>query len=107
MNCFYSWIFLFLLFITSHLSLQANLDNGKKLYVKCILCHGKDGEGKRSMNAPKIGGQHADYLFQQLINFKSKKRRNPQMYPFIMGLKEQDFKDLSEYIQRLRKFNDD
>ena len=34
------------------------LVNGDALYKKCIVCHGKRGEGKASQNAPAIGGQH-------------------------------------------------
>src|SRR5210317_290776 len=33
------------------------LKRGFKLYSKCIVCHGKLGAGKKSQNAPKIGGQ--------------------------------------------------
>jgi len=77
------------------------LKRGSELYAKCIVCHGKRGEGKKSQNAPKIGGQLDWYLLQQLVNMKSRVRMNKKMDPYIRKLNTQDFEDLAQYISKL------
>ncbi|MEW6997108.1 c-type cytochrome [Colwelliaceae bacterium BS250] len=47
-----------------------NIDNGRALYNNCSYCHGRNGEGNYSLNAPKLNGQHAWYLKRQLVNFQ-------------------------------------
>ena len=79
------------------------LERGHALYKKCIVCHGKRGEGKKSQNAPKIGGQYAWYLETQLNNMKNKVRFNKIMDPYIRKLNSNDFSDLSAYISMLPK----
>jgi cytochrome c553 len=36
---------------------------------KCLTCHGKDAEG--SVMFPRLAGQHAEYLLERLVMFKS------------------------------------
>lgn len=77
------------------------LKRGHELYSKCIVCHGQLGEGKKSQNAPKIGGQYDWYVTAQLKKMKSKERNNAVMNPYISKLSDQDFSDLGEYISKL------
>ncbi|EQC48277.1 cytochrome C [Bacteriovorax sp. BSW11_IV] len=77
------------------------LVSGDKLYAKCMVCHGKRGEGKSSQNAPKIGGQMDWYIEKQLVDMKNKVRVNKVMDPYIKNLSDQDFKDLAAYISKL------
>lgn len=86
----------------TYAKVQGNVKKGQKLYKKCVACHGKQGEGKKSLKAPKIGGQYSWYLLLQLQNFKTKKRVNPKMYPFIKNLSDKDFRDLSSYLATLK-----
>jgi len=44
---------------------------GKASYAVCATCHGRSGEGKRAMNAPKLAGLAGWYLKLQLEAFKS------------------------------------
>ncbi|MFG1494460.1 c-type cytochrome [Halobacteriovorax sp. GFR7] len=74
---------------------------GKTLYSRCISCHGDNGEGKKSMNAPRIAGQYDWYIYSSLVQFKTGERKNPDMLPFIKGLNDSDFKDLAAYISTL------
>ena len=62
----------------------ANLNNGLKLYQKCIECHGQNGEGDKSQKAPRIGGQYSWYIISQLNAFKSGERKNPVMLPLSL-----------------------
>jgi cytochrome c553 len=77
------------------------LKKGHELYSKCIVCHGQLGEGKKSQNAPKVGGQFAWYITAQLKKMKVKERVNAVMDPYISKLSDQDFTDLGEYVSKL------
>ena len=92
---------LIVLFFSSPLLAQ-DVGKGASLYKKCIVCHGKGGEGKRSQKAPRIGGQFDWYIYQQLKDIKSMVRKNEAMMPYVKNLSDQDFKDLSAYISSLK-----
>lgn len=77
------------------------LQAGAKLYKKCVACHGKNGEGKKSQKAPAIGGQFDWYIKTQIVDMKSGKRSNPIMNPYIKKLSDQDIDNLSHYISKL------
>lgn len=77
------------------------LQRGSDLYQKCIVCHGKVGEGKKAQIAPRIGGQLDWYIELQLANMKSGARVNAVMNPYLKPLESQDFKDLAAYISKL------
>lgn len=93
---------------------QANdVQNGKKLYKNCALCHGDRGQGNNSLNAPKIAGQQAWYVERQLNNFiKGIRGGDPkdtyglQMRPMAMALStEKDIADVSAYIAAMEAAN--
>jgi len=42
---------------------------GQRLYRTCATCHGQNGEGMPSFNAPALAGQNDWYLVTQLKNF--------------------------------------
>jgi len=48
--------------------------DGARLFAPCVACHGRQGEGNASLNAPAIAGQDAAYLERQLQNFRSARR---------------------------------
>ncbi len=77
------------------------LQRGHDLYGKCIVCHGKAGEGKKSQNAPAIGGQFDWYIEKQVVAMQTGERVNQLMYPYIRGLSAQDIKDLAAYVSKL------
>ncbi len=77
------------------------LESGHSLYGKCIVCHGKAGEGKKSQNAPAIGGQFDWYLEKQVVAMQTGERVNKVMMPYIRNLSAQDIKDLAAYISKL------
>ncbi|MCK6395866.1 c-type cytochrome [Zoogloea sp.] len=68
----------------------------------CGACHGTDGNSQIPVN-PKLAGQHAEYLYKQLKNFKSEggvpaERANPVMGGMAAGLSDADMKGLSSYF---------
>lgn len=69
---------------------------------KCTTCHGKKAEGMKSQKAPRLAGQHAWYLKEQLVNFKSGARVNENMVPYLKNLTEKDFEAVSHYLSQLK-----
>ena len=68
----------------------------------CAACHGPDGNSTAAAN-PKLAGQHPDYLYKQLQNFKVKggaaqaERANPIMTGFAATLTDADMHGLSAW----------
>jgi len=74
---------------------------GKAKAAICAACHGTDGN---SLNPiwPKIAGQNAKYLAQQIHAIKSGQGRDtPEaatMRPLVMNLTDQDIEDIAAYF---------
>ena len=52
---------------------------GKAIYEICVECHGQNGEGLQSTNAPRLAGLRTWYLIGQLEKFRSGLRgANPE-----------------------------
>jgi len=70
----------------------------------CAACHGADGNSPLPMN-PSLAGQHPEYLFKQLNEFKSGNRNNAVMMGMVAGLSAEDMRNLSAYYaaQKLRE----
>lgn len=77
------------------------LQNGHDLYQRCIVCHGKHGEGKAAQDAPAVGGQHEWYIASSLKAMKSGERENVIMNPYLKPLSESDMDDLAAYLSKL------
>lgn len=69
---------------------------GKAKAAACAACHGPDGNSP-APNFPKIAGQHADYVFKQLKEFKSTERKEATMNGMSAPLSEQDMADLAAF----------
>ncbi len=77
------------------------LQRGDALYKKCIVCHGKRAEGKKSQNAPRLGGQFDWYLEKQITAMRDGERINQKMLPYVKKLSNQDIKDLAAYLSKV------
>lgn len=62
----------------------------------CAACHGADGNSPLPMN-PSLAGQHPEYLFKQLNEFKSGSRTNAVMTGMVAGLSAEDMRNLAAY----------
>ena len=62
----------------------------------CTACHGADGNSLLPLN-PRLAGQHPEYLFKQLNEFKSGRRNNAVMTGMVAGLSEDDMRNLAAY----------
>ena len=50
----------------------------------CVACHGTDGNSPLAAN-PKLAGQHPEYLFKQMKNFKAADGKQPERVNAIMN----------------------
>ena len=72
----------------------------------CAACHAPDGNSVQAAN-PVLAGQHAEYLFKQLSNFKAQngkpaERQNPIMAGMVASLSPEDMSSLAVYFQSQR-----
>jgi cytochrome c553 len=77
-----------------------SVEAGASKATVCAACHGANGN---SVNAewPSLAGIGADYIAEQLKNFKEGKRSNPVMMPIVAPLSADDFADLGAYFDSL------
>lgn len=83
-------------------------DEGKKLYVAktCVACHGPDGNKPLMAGYPKLKGQSAQYLIDQLKAFKDSTRTNGEaktMTGIMANVSEEEIKVLAEWIAGEKK----
>jgi len=69
---------------------------GEAKTAVCTACHGPAGNSLVP-TWPKLAGQHPEYTYKQLMDFKSAARTDPTMSPQVLTLNEQDFADLAAY----------
>ena len=86
------------------------VEQGKELYLAgnaergiaaCVACHGPRGNGTSLSGFPKISGQHADYIKQQLQKFASMDRNNDlngMMHDVAKKLTEEEMDVLAKYV---------
>ena len=64
---------------------------------QCVQCHlgGYEGDSR----IPRLAGQHPEYLFKTMTDFKTKTRLNsPAKSSLLVSYSEDDIKAMSEYI---------
>ena len=77
-----------------------SVEAGAAKAATCQACHGANGN---SSNAewPSLAGIGADYIAEQLNNFKTGKRASPVMMPMTTNLTADDMADLGLYFDSL------
>src|SRR4029434_4417899 len=63
----------------------------------CAVCHAFDGTSDTTGAFPRIDGQFASYLEQQMRDFASSERMNAIMSPIAKALSADDIADVAEY----------
>jgi cytochrome c553 len=79
-------------------ALYGNGDSTRGI-TACVSCHGAAGNSG-SGTWPKLAGQHAAYIRNQLKHFKSGERANGVMMGMSMALTEQDITNISAYLSK-------
>tara|TARA_R110002049_G_scaffold81945_2_gene208519 strand:+ start:125 stop:751 length:627 start_codon:yes stop_codon:yes gene_type:complete len=70
----------------------------------CASCHGANGQGI-PVQFPRLAGQHGDYIYAQLNDFRVGKRANDgakMMRTIAAKMTDADMKAVASYIQGLR-----
>jgi cytochrome c553 len=65
--------------------------------VSCASCHNADGNSAIATN-PKLAQQHPEYIFKQLQDFQSGKRKSAIMKPMVAGLSEEDMRNIAWFV---------
>jgi len=79
-----------------------NADRGaEKAKQVCVACHGADGNTPLQPDYPRIAGQHADYFYKVLRDYKSGARKNAIMSSQAANLSRQEMQDLAVYYSSL------
>jgi cytochrome c553 len=74
--------------------------NGATKSAVCSACHGPNGNSsKDTPQWPRLAGQSAVYIAEQLRLFRSGTRDNPIMKPLAAALSNQDISDLAVYYE--------
>lgn len=88
-----------------------DLELGKRIYhgglveqgvAACSSCHGPAGLGNAAADFPRLAGQHAAYLAEQLRYFREGKREAVMMNSVAAKLTDQQIEAVTNYIQGLR-----
>jgi cytochrome c553 len=77
-----------------------SVETGATKAIVCHACHGANGNSTNP-EWPSLAGLGADYIAEQLKNFKEGKRNNPVMMPNATALSADDMADLGAYFDSL------
>ncbi len=89
---------------------NASAASGKRLFMTCTACHGKDGKSPIMPTYPKIAGQNKEYVLQQVKDIMSGKRSNGQSVAMKGVLvtptgeprfSDEDLDILADYVSKL------
>ena len=80
-----------------------NLEKGKEINATCAGCHGEFGQGGKKGEYPRIGGQRAAHIADQLKAFRARTRLNLPMFPYTQEreMSDQDAEDVSAYLESI------
>lgn len=77
--------------------------DGAALYKAklCATCHGADANTPLTPAYPKLAGQNAGYLLQQMVDIRDGKRANGMsmaMKPMVANLSDGDIKAIADWL---------
>jgi len=86
-------------------TVRGDRENGKRIYQRCIACHGNEAEGKRLLKSPQLAYLEDWYLLDQMRKFvrgqrgyHAKDSSGLLMAKSSEALSDQDLKDVTVYI---------
>lgn len=78
-------------------------DTLEQRVAACAACHGKQGEGiQKNQYYPRLAGKPADYIYNQLENFRAGRRSSAQMTYMVKYLSDDYLREMAEYYSKLR-----
>ncbi|MBS1190216.1 MAG: Cytochrome c, class [Rhodocyclaceae bacterium] len=84
-------------------SFAQDMEKGKEINGTCAACHGEHGQGGKKGEYPRLAGQRAAYIADQLRNFRARTRVNIPMYPYTQEreLPDEDIRDIAAYLSAI------
>ncbi len=67
----------------------------------CTTCHGKEGRASNTDYFPRIAGKPAGYLYNQLVNFRERRRGNATMAYFVDNMSDSYLHEIAEHFAAL------
>ncbi len=67
----------------------------------CVACHGKEGRATNQGYFPRIAGKPAEYLYNQLVNFREGRRHNAAMTYLVDQMSDAYLREIAGYFSRL------
>ena len=85
------------------LKIKGDPARGAEAFEGCQGCHRKGATGSESGTYPRLAGQHATVLVEQMADIRSGKRGNEKMRPFADEhvLSPDDIANIAAYLQAL------
>jgi|SRR5262245_7348925 len=77
-------------------------DTLEQRLAACAACHGRSGEGLTPKQYyPSVAGKPAGYLFNQLVNFRERRRQSPAMNYMVAFLSDDYLRDIARHYALL------
>lgn len=67
----------------------------------CAVCHGEQGRATNAGYFPRIAGKPAGYIYNQLQNFKARRRSNEAMNHLVRHLSDDYLREIAKYFSEL------
>jgi cytochrome c553 len=77
---------------------STKLDTVAQRALPCLPCHGKQGRAGPDGYYPRIAGKPAEYLFNQLVNFRDGRRFFPMMNYLTERQQDAYLRELADYF---------
>jgi cytochrome c553 len=71
-----------------------------RFLLACVPCHGFDGIGHDG-SVPNLAGQGREYLYNQLIAFRTGQRKHPAMNFFSGQMTQEELQQIVDYFSAL------
>jgi len=68
----------------------------------CAKCHGDQGQGTDNDYFPRLAGKPAEYLYNQLVNFRDGHRKYPPMNYLVTYLSDEYLHQIAQYFSDKR-----
>ena len=83
-----------------HAARAPDLDVGEEINEVCAGCHGANGEGGKQGEYPRLAGQPYQFLVDQLLLFRERKRPNLAMVEYVddRQMPDPDIQDIAAYL---------
>lgn len=79
---------------------EPDMDIGEEINELCAGCHGEFGEGGKQGEYPRLAGQPYQFLVDQIVLFRERRRPNMAMIEYVddRQMPDEDIQDVSAYL---------